>query len=363
MIINPSEYTRLFQVQAKNQVLFLDMVMEAYELLDGLIVVRNEEFTFYLPSQMIKETTTMGHELYESEKAFSAYESAFLDFLFKADAFRLFIAIKEALTEDDLSTIQSFIKTFFLHYSKTEFFYTDSVYQKAQQGDDQGTLDRLQREDRLKYKGREILNQLFFLRDNLVHHVARILAKQCAVRGEDVLLSTVEEVRGLLRGALVSPNLGERNEMYVLMAVDRKRVTLTSAAQREIAQAFCEVPSSRAILKGAVACAGKAIGMVKVFPPLYGDMERLMKEVENMKQGQIMVAETTSPDIVLACRKASAIITNQGGLMSHAAVVSREMGIPCIVGTGNATKVLKDGDLIEVDADAGIVRHIDNVTT
>ena len=61
----------------------------------------------------------------------------------------------------------------------------------------------------------------------------------------------------------------------------------------------------------------------------------------------------------MACKKASAILTNQGGLMSHAAIVSRELGIPCIVGLGNATEILNDGDLIEVNANKGVIKILE----
>ena len=75
-----------------------------------------------------------------------------------------------------------------------------------------------------------------------------------------------------------------------------------------------------------------------------------------MNKGDVLVAETTSPEFMPACTKAAAIITNQGGLLSHAAVISRELHIPCVVGLKIATKVFKDGDLIEVDADKGIMK-------
>ena len=60
-------------------------------------------------------------------------------------------------------------------------------------------------------------------------------------------------------------------------------------------------------------------------------------------------------------KNASAIVTDEGGLTCHAAIISRELKIPCIVGTGNATKVLKDGDLVEVDANKGIVKILKRV--
>ena len=77
-----------------------------------------------------------------------------------------------------------------------------------------------------------------------------------------------------------------------------------------------------------------------------------------MKKGDILVAVTTHPDYVPAMQKAAAIVTEEGGILSHAAIVSREIRIPCIVGTKQVTKVLKDGDLIEVDANKGIVRKL-----
>ena len=66
----------------------------------------------------------------------------------------------------------------------------------------------------------------------------------------------------------------------------------------------------------------------------------------------------TTPDFVPLMQKSAAIVTDIGGLLSHAAIVSREFNIPCIVGTQYATKVFKDGDMVEVDADKGVVRKI-----
>ena len=82
------------------------------------------------------------------------------------------------------------------------------------------------------------------------------------------------------------------------------------------------------------------------------------RNLSKMKQGDILVAPMTSPDYVVAMRKAVAIITDEGGMTSHAAIVSRELGIPCIVGTKIATKVLKDGILVKVDTEKGIVRKV-----
>ena len=78
-----------------------------------------------------------------------------------------------------------------------------------------------------------------------------------------------------------------------------------------------------------------------------------------LEEGEILVTSMTSPDYVPAMHRASAIVTNEGGLLSHAAIMSREFGKPCIVGTKVATKVLKTGDLVEVDAEKGVVRILE----
>ncbi|MFH1438963.1 MAG: PEP-utilizing enzyme [Candidatus Woesearchaeota archaeon] len=66
----------------------------------------------------------------------------------------------------------------------------------------------------------------------------------------------------------------------------------------------------------------------------------------------------TSPDFIVGMKKASAIITDEGGLTSHAAIMSRELGKPCIIGTKTATKVLKDGDVVEINSESGVIRII-----
>ena len=80
------------------------------------------------------------------------------------------------------------------------------------------------------------------------------------------------------------------------------------------------------------------------------------RNIKKMDEGDILVAPMTSPDYIVAMKKAAAIVTDHGGMTSHAAIVSRELKIPCIVNTKMATKTLKDNDLVEVDTSKGIVK-------
>ncbi len=99
------------------------------------------------------------------------------------------------------------------------------------------------------------------------------------------------------------------------------------------------------ILKGIPASAGVAKGKVRIILD--------PSECSNMRKGNILVTEMTNPLFVPAIQKAKAIVTDIGGLLSHAAIVSRELGIPCVVNTKKATKILKDNQKIIVNATEG----------
>ena len=101
---------------------------------------------------------------------------------------------------------------------------------------------------------------------------------------------------------------------------------------------------------GTVASKGIARGIVRVV--------RKTHDLVNVMKGDVLVASMTRPEMVTAMEKACAIVTDEGGLACHAAIVSRELGIPCIIGTKVATAVLKDGDEVEVDAEKGTVKKI-----
>ena len=101
-------------------------------------------------------------------------------------------------------------------------------------------------------------------------------------------------------------------------------------------------------IKGVVAFAGKAQGIVKVV--------KRVEDLQKVKEGDILVAPMTFPSFIIAMKYAAAFVTDEGGITCHAAIVAREMKKPCVIGTKIATKVLKDGDLVEVDANKGVVK-------
>ncbi len=101
------------------------------------------------------------------------------------------------------------------------------------------------------------------------------------------------------------------------------------------------------LVKGLGASPGIGSGKVKIISGV--------EELDKIKEGDVLVTVMTNPDMVPAMKRASAIVTDEGGMTCHAAIVSRELGIPCIVGTQNATKVLKDNMEVTVDGTRGVV--------
>ena len=108
-------------------------------------------------------------------------------------------------------------------------------------------------------------------------------------------------------------------------------------------------------LKGEQASPGTATGVVIIIES--------PKEINRVKEGQILVTSMTTPDFVPAMKKVNGIITDKGGQTSHAAIVSRELGVPCVVGTKTATKFLKEGDIVNLNGTTGEVWKGDLTTS
>ena len=123
----------------------------------------------------------------------------------------------------------------------------------------------------------------------------------------------------------------------------RPVTTLGPAAAEEPAAA----DEGRVLLRGLGAAPGWAAGRARVVASL--------SEAGELGAGDVLVAHMTTPDWVPLMRRVAAIVTDSGGMTCHAAIVSRELGIPCLVGTGTATQTLRDGELVTVDAGKGVV--------
>jgi pyruvate,water dikinase len=149
----------------------------------------------------------------------------------------------------------------------------------------------------------------------------------------------------------------EENQIFI---VQTRSVTTTKTTNDVVT--VKNVPASDVILKGDPASPGIAAGPARVIFSA--------KEIDKVLPGDVLVAPETNPDFVPAMKKAVAIVTDSGGRTSHAAIVSRELGVPAVVGTVKATKMIKNGNIITVNGTTGEVykggfatkqtRHVDN---
>jgi phosphoenolpyruvate synthase/pyruvate phosphate dikinase len=161
-----------------------------------------------------------------------------------------------------------------------------------------------------------------------------------------------DEIRNIDTNGINKEELQQRKAWSLLWnnIPDNKLIfSFDSTYEKEI-PVLNEYVESTDILKGAIAFPGYAKGTVRIV--------NILEDVKEFNQGDILVSLNTNPDLVPIIKKAGAIVTDEGGIMCHAAIVSREFEIPCVIGTKTATKVLKDGDIVEVDAEKGIVRII-----
>ncbi len=128
--------------------------------------------------------------------------------------------------------------------------------------------------------------------------------------------------------------------------------TLEEYRKKHLTLEFEEAESDFTLqeIKGRVGVRGKVVGKVKVV--------HLVSEINKVDSGDIIVSPMTTPAFMPALIKASAFVTDEGGVLCHAVVVAREMNKPCIISTKIATEVLKDGDTVEVNANDGIVKII-----
>lgn len=170
-------------------------------------------------------------------------------------------------------------------------------------------------------------------------HTPFDMIRDCLVDNKAV---DIKKVNSIIKFHVIAPNQDGNIEVLYGKEADDFYNSLEFSKEEDF--------SNLKVIHGSTASPGKAKGIVKVINE--------MSDMQKMEQGDILVSIATNPNIVAAMKKASAIVTDEGGLTCHAAIVSRELETPCVVGTRFASKALKDGDMIEVDADKGIVKKL-----
>lgn len=225
--------------------------------------------------------------------------------------------------------------------TKTKKDFQETIIEKL--------IDIIQTYLHLRSYRTEVLRKSYYYPHSLLLEIA----KRMGAGLEDLFFLVPEEIRDFLRKG-IKPSLGKIKERRVHYAILMTDGEIEVVSKKEDIAALMEIliqEENTASLQGKGVYPGNVRGIIKII----GDI----KEVSKIKKGNILVTHMTTPDMTVAIHKAGAIVTDEGGVTCHAAIVSREMKIPCIIGTQNATKVLNDGDFVEVDAQKGIVKILE----
>lgn len=186
------------------------------------------------------------------------------------------------------------------------------------------------------------------------YHFADRLDREASERGytyDQILYALADEVRGQLPEPAV---LDERRRYYAVMMDDGVISCLIGDEARKVSEGLRTQLGEIDRFSGQPAAGGQARGVVRLIFSA--------ADFEKFQDGDILVTSMTSPNFLPIMKRAAAVITDEGGITCHAAVIARELRKPCLIGTGVATDVLKDGDMVEVDADRGMVRRVQGLS-
>ncbi|MBN1385496.1 hypothetical protein JW968_00795 [Candidatus Woesearchaeota archaeon] len=239
------------------------------------------------------------------------------------------------------------------NYFYTEFFFLEKVEMIAKEDPKSGLAHNLNRMGGLKLEARKLLNKFYNHNIMWKKYIDEIQKRK---ERSDLQWLSFQEIVDILDNKEIP--LSDRDKTYWMLSRHNDWNIIQGREVKDLMDKFENYFFSENLdeIPGTIANKGIYSGIVKVVRTVFSD--NFKEEIKKVMDGDVLVAETTGPEMMLAIEKAGAIVTDEGGLTSHAAIVARELGIPCIVGTKVATKVLNDGDEVEVDADEGIVRKI-----
>jgi phosphoenolpyruvate synthase/pyruvate phosphate dikinase len=184
-----------------------------------------------------------------------------------------------------------------------------------------------------------------------------VASKKTNVSFNEISMLTVDEFELLLKkGKLDLDFVKERKGEHAVVYLADERVHYQGGQAKKLFEIMQNKENVDNIVdfRGTPVSTGKVVATARII---------LDPNNDTLKEGEILITGMTRPEFVPLMKKAVAVVTNEGGMTRHAAIISRELGLPCIVGTKIATKAIKDGDIIEVNANHGVVKILERFTS
>ncbi len=356
---NPKNYDFLWLVYNYPYLVTSFKLTEEFLKRDFIVTGKGAEWKLYVGKKERARLSQVGLQFFEKHfpqykvKVRKATDKAYP--FFKKISRKKFSSLSDLeLRRDFLETI-NFVQSLWALYFFTEYFLYDKIQATIEEGKENGRrlLSQVQEMRKLKFNLRKVVDKTVF-RGNIFELYLKEIKKR--TKRERLSFYHYQEIADLLAGEKVK-KVNRQN--YVTGKFSNWQPIIGEQALKIIKffdEALLEEGKGKE-LRGQVANHGFYKGRVKIIP--FDVKKDLTKKIAKMKKGDILVTGSTNPNMILACKKAGAIVTEEGGIASHAAIVSRELNIPCIIGTKIATQIFKDGDLIEVDANKGIVKKLE----
>ena len=347
--MKPEEYETLFRWDGKITCLHSELFLKgSHGLGDPLIIFDGKSWHTFLKKSKKGLCLMRGLDLFKSQERYNVYSSKFRNHMQELKGIQI-----NHIDQEVLKNLINLLAKLLQYYGMTEFFYTDLAYKELE--NDPLLKKNIEDLNRLKTEGRETLNYVVF-ENGLLPRILSTISKRFLEDYDDAFYLYSDELIKLFDGNLVDKKIiEERKRCYAIAKNDEEIIRFDRDVTKELVHVFTGIKSN--LIRGSVANKGKAKGRVVIAPMLIS-RDGVNAIINKMKKGDILVAQSTTPELMGLVEKAAAIVTDQGGMLSHAAIISREFGIPCIVGTGDATRILKDGDIVEVDVEKGVVRKV-----
>jgi len=272
------------------------------------------------------------------------------------------ICQKSFLSKTEVSYMFQKVSEILNNYSIFSEAYTDGAMKNIKKDPNSPQSEKLLKILSLKNDLRAMVNATVFYPNAWPGTIVEKLSSQFNIPKEDLWQYREGEVMDLFDGKyLDAQEVAQRKSAFVFYRDKNGKVSIFSGniAKTLIMQLDDKETNNLSFVKGQTANdngKGKVIGPVRLIKNTVYDMAATQKYIESVCEGDVIISEATEPDLLPALYKCAAVVTNRGGLLSHAAITAREIGICCIVGAKGATSFFGDGDIVEIDPSTGIIR-------
>lgn len=357
LVVRPHARDFIFTFEAEGVTpLFQEIVSKAYSPSESLLLCVKGTVRSFVSKETVQRMRIEGAAFFADIPRVEKTLEELGSLIVKANTEMSGFSEDKRVSFEDAERCLQMMEEIHALYGRFDTAYTDGAFEASGNTLSPG----LEIVEKHKNPIREQYNELFFVDEGGFILFLGAISKEFGMSINDLCWCLEAEILEILAGgALPAISIASRKQAYVFHKTDAGTNFLEGDEAKSLIEAFQDVvPDGVADITGTPAHATGSVvrGKVCVINSDYFDLEKVKGQMTDMENGSVLVSVTTAPDLMEAIQKASAIVTDVGGMLSHAAITARELNIPCIVGTQFASKILKDGDVVEIDAARGTVR-------